>query len=85
MAAPFWADIDTRSAGSVSYEVHERGFNEDSNKVLERISGFISAQMNVNFTATWMLLALWDRVHPFPHGSMEIVSEYYGNFLESVS
>lgn len=85
MAAPFWADIDTRSAGSVSYEVHERGFNEGSNAVLERISGFISAKMNVNFTATWMLLALWDRVHPYPHGEMGSFSEVYTNFLESVS
>ena len=86
MVAPFWSDIDTRKAGSVFYEVHQRGVNEGSNAVLERLSGFISSQMSVNFTASWMLVAQWDRVHPHPHGTTQGgVSEQYGNFLESVS
>ena len=68
------------------YEVHQRGYNGGSNAVLERLSGFISAQMTVNFTASWMLVAQWDRVHPYPHGAVEGgTSEQYGNFLESVS
>ena len=67
------------------YEVHQRGFNEGSNAILERLSGFISAESNVSFTGSWMLVAQWDRVHPFPHGSVETtVSEQYSNFLESV-
>ena len=85
VVAPFWADIDTRRAGSVFYEVHEWGYNKGSNAVLERLSGFISAEMS-DFTASWMLVAQWDRVHPYPHGAVEGgTSEQYGNFLESVS
>ena len=86
VTAPFWSDIDTRLAGSVFYETHQRGFNEGSNTVLERVSGFIASTMDINFTASWMLVAQWDRVHPFPHGSTGTeTSEVYGNFLESVS
>jgi len=67
--------------------VHQRGTNTGSNAILERVSGFIAQQMNVNFTGSWMLVAQWDRVHPFPHGSPDRpeVSEEYNNFLESVS
>ena len=86
MVAPFWADIDTRGAGSVFYEVHEWGYNRGSNAMLERLSGFISSQKSVNFTASWMLVAQWDRVHPFPHGIVEgDFSEQYRNFLDRVS
>ena len=85
--APFWADVDTRLAGSVSYETHHRGSNAESNAVLERVSGFIAAQTNTNFTASWMLLAQWDRVHPYPHGSSanSQTSGPYQDFLNSVS
>ena len=86
VVAPFWADVDTRRAGSVFYEVHQRGTNRGSNNVLERLSGFIASQMNTNFTASWMLVAQWDRVHPYPHGTtVDTLSEEYTNFLESVS
>ena len=85
MVAPFWADVDTRRAGSVFYEVHQRGTNRGSNNVLERLSGFIASQMNITFTASWMLVAQWDRVHPYPHGEEGATSEQYQNFLESVS
>ena len=86
MVAPFWSDIDTRKAGSVFYEAHQRGVNEGSNAALERLSGFISAQWSVNFTASWMLVAQWDRVHPYPHGTAgDDITGPYGNFLESVS
>ena len=83
--APFWADIDTRAAGSVFYEVHQRGTNVGSNAVLERVSGFISAELSTSFTGSWMLVAQWDRVHPFPHGAEQSYSEEYGSFLDSVS
>ena len=42
--------------------------------------------MSVNFTASWMLVAQWDKVHPYPHGTVGGgISEQYGNFLDSVS
>ena len=85
VVAPFWSDVDTRVAGLVSYETHHRGFNTGSNAVLERVSGFLAAEMGINFTASWMLVAQWDRVHPYPHGSGADVSGPYAEFLNSVS
>ena len=87
VTAPFWFDIDTRMAGTVSYETHQRGFNVESNAVLERVSGFIASQMNISFTASWMLLAHWDRVHPYPHGIVGNTgsSGPYQDYLNSVS
>ena len=43
--------------------------------------------MNVSFTGSWMLVAQWDRVHPFPHGAPDTtgISDEYNAFLESVS
>ena len=84
--APFWADIDTRLAGSVYYETHQRGINDATNAVLERVSGFIASKMGISFSALWMIVAQWDRVHPFPHGStVSAVSDQYSLFLNSVS
>ena len=77
--------MDTRLEGSVFYETHQRGTNPGSDAVLERLSGFISSELGVEFTGSWMLVAQWDRVHPFPHVAGPAVSEEYGNFLESVS
>lgn len=56
-----------------------------SDAMLERLSGFISSKLSVGFIGSWMLVAQWDRVHPYPHGSGAAVSEEYGDFLESVS
>ena len=87
VTAPFWSDVDTRLAGSVSYETHQRGFNAESNAKLERVSGFISARQNISFTASWMLVAHWDKVHPYPHGfyGNSGTSGPYQDFLNSVS
>ena len=83
--APFWADVDTRAAGLVSYEVHQRGENADSDAILERVSGFVTAQANVSITGLWMLVAQWDRVHPFPHGSTDVEDASQYDFINSVS
>ena len=64
LIAPFWADSDTRLDGQVSYEVHA-----SSDDLVQNVSSFISNRKGNNFTGTWMLLADWSGVHPYPHGS----------------
>lgn len=61
--APYWADNDIRLAGNVSYEVHA-----GSTGHLRTVSDFVGAEVGINFTGTWMLLAEWSEVHPYPHG-----------------
>ena len=77
--------MDTRAAGSVSYEVHQRGENANSDALLDRVSGFVTAQVDANITGLWMLVAQWDRVHPFPHGSTDIEDASEQNFINGVS
>jgi hypothetical protein len=57
--APYWSDIDTRSAGAVSYEVHT---NTTSPSLLHRVSKFIRQREQNSFAGTWMLIAEWNSV-----------------------
>ena len=66
-AAPFWGDADTRKAGEVYYEVHERGL-PTSDELLDRVSIFIQTEEGVTFVGSWMLVVSWNAVHPWPHG-----------------
>ena len=59
LVAPFWSDISTQSAGSVSYEIHT---NETSSLLLHRVSKYIRHQEMNQFGGTWMLAAEWDSV-----------------------
>jgi fibulin 1/2 len=64
--APFWSDNDIRTYGSVCYEV----FDQSSDSlIIEDVSEYISDQTGSDFEGTWMLLAEWNEVHPYPHGS----------------
>ena len=62
--APFWSDNDLTLAGNVTYQVEE--FSSDQ---LTSASAFITDTTNTNFSGTWMLVAQWNGVHPYPHGS----------------
>ena len=89
LAAPFWSDVDIRREGNIYYVVYRRGETTPfGNRTLERVSTLVSNQTGTNFSGSWMLLAHWDRVHPYPHGSYRgpLNSEdEYQNFVASVS
>ena len=74
--APFWSDNDIRLDGEIFYEVHVAGNNSNSDQILSQVNAFISNQTEDNFTGTWMLVAQWDEVPPWPAGSPFAV--YYG-------
>ena len=62
--APFWSNNDLTLAGNVTYQVEK--FSSDQ---LTSASAFIRDTTNTNFSGTWMLVAQWNGVHPYPHGS----------------
>ncbi len=71
LIAPFWANVDTRMEGGVvSYEVHTT-----ADELVRRVSAFISNRKGIQFDGAGMLLADWNRVHQYPHGDAESVSE----------
>ena len=65
LVAPFWSDVDIRTDGTVTYEVHTSD-NEASATILSTISGFISDYTGVSFSGSWLLVVLWDSVREFP-------------------
>ena len=87
--APFWNDHDLRKSGSIRYAVIDSNERKDSADLIWNISNFIrlnheQAAMD-NFEGVWMLLAHWDKVHPYPHGSYDsYYSNYYGDYINKV-
>ena len=71
--------------GSISYETYLRGSSDGEDAILDRVSGFIATQSSSSFSGFWMMVAQWDRVHPFPHGyNAAGLSQDYTEFLQSV-
>lgn len=69
LVAPYWDDIDIRLAGNISYEVHSSSSNNlGSHQLLNRISNFVEESTGSAFNGSWMLVAEWEGVHPWPHG-----------------
>ena len=69
IVAPFWDDVDIRLAGNVSYEVHwSRENNPGSDQLLDQVSNFVKGSTGQSFSGSWMLVAEWKEVHPWPHG-----------------
>ena len=64
--APFWSDNDIRKEGVVRYAAFMRGDSYKGNKILDSVDNYVNV---TDFRGTWMILAQWDRVHPYPHGS----------------
>ena len=78
--APYWSDVDIRLAGNISYEVHSaRKNNSGSDRLLEEISQFVEQSTGQSFSGTWMLVAEWTEVYPWPHGIIG------GSFSDHVS
>lgn len=69
LVTPFWDDTDISEEGSIYYETHSSGSNVKSNELLQNVSSFISTVKGVEFYGSWMLVGMWDEVHPYPHGS----------------
>ena len=85
LVAPFWGDVDIRRAGNVLYEVMTEGASPEAADLIMEVSNFVSNQTSDDFSGTWMLVAMWDQVHPYPHGiqpaSYPEVRYYYYIFL----
>ena len=84
IVAPFWADADLRLDGEIYYELHTSGSNPTSIELLDRVSGFISRELGVMFEGNWMMVATWDGIHPWPHGS-DPVEATEDPYLQEVS
>ena len=59
IVAPYLSDIDTRSTGSVSFEIYS---NTTNLPLLQSVSNFIQQKVHNRFTGTWMLVAEWNGV-----------------------
>ena len=68
VSAPFWSDVDLRLEGSAYWEIHTTVQSQD---LINNVSTFIQVNYDGagDFTGEWMLIASWEDVHPFPHGS----------------
>ena len=67
--APYWADHDIRKDGHVCYETFNRGRSIRDDAVLGVVNHYISLNTDQYFSGTFMILAEWQDVHPYPHGS----------------
>ena len=65
LVAPFWGDIDISRdrAGQISYEIHQSGY------YLDQVNDFLLLKRPSGFNPTWMLVAYWDSVRPYPGSS----------------
>ena len=70
LVAPFWSDVDIRRSGDILYGVVKEGDSQEAVDLIMEVSNFVSNQTSDNFTGRWMLVAVWDQVHPYPHGVM---------------
>ena len=71
VVAPFWADHDIRKSGEVYYEAFKRGRSKSDNVVLSEVNQYISLTTEQSFVGTFMILAEWQNIHPYPHGSCD--------------
>ena len=75
MLSPFWIDVDIRREGTVRYVAIEKGSSTLGDMILEEIATYFNARFideeagDQLFEPTWALVAQWDEVHPYPHGS----------------
>ena len=77
VVAPYWTDHDIRRTGSICYETFERGRSQNDDSELNRVNTFLQMNQKSNFSGTFMIVAEWLGVHPYPHGSSNL------NFFES--
>ena len=86
LVAPYWSNIDTRLDGTVDYQVLNitEGGTETRNRFTQ-VMNFINDETDADFAAaSWMLIATWRGVHPFPHGT-SAEQDRQDPYLQSVS
>ena len=71
MVAPYWTDNDIRREGNVSYEVFQlQATGAYGDQLLDDVSSYITeCNTSSDFAGTFMILAEWEGVHPYPHGA----------------
>ena len=89
VVAPFWADIDTRFRGSITYNTYT-ACTQQGAALLNEASSFINNNQQLQqdpFTGRWMLIATWYDVHPYPDGLRPLPSffDFLTDFIELVS
>ena len=71
--SPFWSDVDIRREGSVRYVPIETGSSTPGDAIMKEAAAYVNYRFidenEPTFQPTWMLVAQWDGVHPYPHGS----------------
>ena len=75
--AAYWNDHDPRSEGTVEYKMYTTELGTQAEQYLSSVSGYVSQQQEKNFTGTWMLVAYWNQVPPYPYGHSYWVSSSY--------
>ena len=86
LVAPYWSNIDTRLDGTVDYQVLNiaEGGAETTSRFTQ-VMNFINLEADTDFAgASWMLIATWKGVHPFPHGN-SAEQDRQDPYLQSVS
>ena len=61
-AAPFWGDVNIEDGGDIYYEIHTK-----PSLLIDQVSSFVSSRERIEFSATWMLVAFWDRVQQYDY------------------
>ena len=69
VVAPYWADIDNRIDGRIYWEIHTSQGGTVSQQLLTRVNDFLFNETGVSLGGTWLMVATWDRVHAWPHGT----------------
>ena len=77
--APYWADIDLRNKGVVRYATVTRS-HPTLSCLLDQTNDLIEELENVEFNATWVLVARWIDVCPFGDSSCFKVSTVFTIF-----
>ena len=88
VVAPYWADHDIRRGGSVSYETFVRGRSQNDDSILMTVTDYLRStnMASPDFSGTFMILAEWDGVHPYPHGSdyLYYFARYYRSIIDFI-
>ena len=73
VVAPYWDDSDTRVKGFVRYAVITKD-SQTLSCLLELTDDFISSREDVDFEASWVLVARWIDICPYREHNCKKVS-----------